>query len=173
MEPFLGEIRMFAGNYAPQDWAVCDGRLLPISQYDALYSLLGTTYGGDGQSNFALPNLRGRLPVGVGTGTGLSPRILGQHGGTVAVTLQAGETPAHTHPLYASKTTAESNAPQGQALGTLSTGSMYLESGATGSRLVALDPLLAAGQGQSHTNMMPSLAVSFIICLSGIYPSQN
>jgi len=173
MEPFLGEIRLFAGTFAPQDWTICDGSLLQISQYNALYSLLGTTYGGDGTSTFGLPDLRGRLPVGQGTGKGLSPRTLGQRAGAADVTLQVSEIPAHNHPFNASKTTATSNAPQDQALGTLSAGAMYLESNATGGKLIALDPLGNSGGGQGHPNMMPTLVVSFILCLNGIYPTMD
>ena len=170
-EAYLGEIRMFAGNFAPQNWAPCDGRLLPIAENDALFTLLGTTYGGDGQTTFGLPDLRGRLPIGMGSGPGLSPRAQGQAMGVESVTLTVAQTPAHTH-AFAAGGASSSTSPQGLVPAAATGFSFYA---ATPSGSDALNPgtVQAVGSGQPHDNVMPSLAVSFIIALAGIYPSQS
>jgi microcystin-dependent protein len=169
-EPFVGEIRMFAGNFAPRGWAFCDGQLLAVSQNDALFSLLGTIYGGDGRTTFGLPDLRGRIPIHAGTGPGLSPRRLGAKSGEEKVTLTVNQLPSHGHPLHATTSTASQRQPVGSALAT-SIGQVYTE---------IFDPQTMNGQAishvggsQSHTNLMPFLCVHFIIALFGIYPSRH
>ncbi|PTA68506.1 phage tail protein [Deinococcus arcticus] len=174
MTPYLGEIRMFAGTFAPVGWALCEGQLLPISQYDALFVLIGTTYGGDGQSTFALPDMRGRLPAHVGTPAGGQPLALGQLTGTETVTVSAAQVPAHSHALQASTLTA----PQG---GGVSAGAflaqpdgseLYVGSGRRPQTLAAA-AVAASGGAQPHENLSPYLCVNFIIALEGIFPSRN
>jgi microcystin-dependent protein len=167
--PFIGEIRMFAGNFAPMGWVFCDGSLLPISQFDTLYSLLGTTYGGDGQQTFGVPDLRGRIPLHVGSGF-----ALGQTGGAEAVTLASSQIPGHTHPLQASTQLGAKSKPDGT--------SVLAQTPAAGLKLYTEDvpglslnasSLGPVGGAQPHDNMAPFLAVSFIICWSGIFPTQS
>jgi microcystin-dependent protein len=152
-DPFVGEIRMFAGNFAPVGWAFCDGQLLPVSQNAALFSLLGTTYGGDGRTTFALPDLRGRAPIHAGQGPGLSQRNLGAKGGEESVTLAEAQLPSTTGTTRAAVTSIE---PRPSIVG-----SVTMEK-----------PPVAAG-GQPHNNMQPYLAVHFIIALVGVYPSRS
>lgn len=168
MEPFLGEIKIFTGTYAPQGWAFCDGSSLSISTNDALYSLIGTTYGGDGVSTFNLPDLRGRIPVHFNLGTFL----LGQMGGTESVTLNATQIAAHSHTLYGDTTTANDQNPKGNLLAQPSTFSPY----ASGSPNVsmastAISPVI--GPAQPHENVQPFLCINYIIALQGVFPSQN
>lgn len=170
-EAFVGEIRMFGGNFAPVDWALCDGSLLPINQYDVLYSLIGTTYGGDGMTNFKLPDLRGRIPVHMGTGQGLTPRSIGNAFGTETETLQVAHIPSHTH-LVSVGGNATTAAPAGNYLGNSTNFNLY--------STVAPDSLInqAAvgsfpGQSLPHSNIMPALGVNFIIATSGIYPQRS
>lgn len=169
-EAFVGEIRMFAGNYAPENWAFCDGQLLTISDYDILFSLLGTTYGGDGQTNFAVPDLRGRLPIHIGTNTGTT-YTLGQKSGSETNTLQTSELPPHTHPVKATSDTATINTPANNTWASTATN---LYSNVTTTDVTPMDSTAVSmnGGGQSHSNMMPSLTISFIISLIGIYPSR-
>jgi microcystin-dependent protein len=170
-EPFVGEIRMFAGNFAPQGWAFCDGQLLAVSQNDALFSLLETIYGGDGQTTFGLPDMRGRIPIHAGTGPGLSNRGLGSTGGSETVTVTANQLPSHTHSMQAAGRTGNSPNPSGNTLGTVTTFDPYInESPATSLNSGAVT---AVGGSQSHANLMPFLCVNFIISLFGIYPSQH
>ncbi len=186
MEPFIGMIVMFGGNFAPRGWALCDGTLLSISQYQALFSILGTTYGGDGRTTFALPPLRGRVPMHAGSGPGLTPRSLGEKSGWENVTLNTNQIPSHTHTINASGTlrvvredgnTAE---PAGAAIANVSPDSTlaYNDSttpdadAAAGSLQVSAQALNTGGS-QHHTNMQPFLAVNFIIALVGTYPSRN
>lgn len=170
MDGFLGEIRMFAGNYAPEGWALCDGRMLSIANYSALFSLLGTTYGGDGVNNFAVPDLRGRLPLGQGQGATLTPRVLGQSFGEENHLLSVAELPAHTHKVFAGGA-ATSETPTGRVPGT-SAFKLYTPLTATPEQMAA-NALTSAGGGQAHANMMPTLCINFIIALSGTYPQQN
>jgi microcystin-dependent protein len=170
-EAFVGEIRMFAGNFAPQNWAPCDGRLLPIAENEVLYTLLGTTYGGDGQTTFGLPDLRGRLPIGMGQGPGLSPRVQGQQMGVESVTLNVAQTPAHTH-AFAAGGASSSASPQG-LVPAAATGFSFYAAAPTASTWLAPGTVQTVGGGQPHDNVMPSLAVSFIIALAGIFPSQS
>lgn len=165
--PVVGEIRLFAGRYVPNGWLPCDGRLLEVDGNEVLFSLIGTTYGGNGQSTFALPDLRSRVPVGVGAGPGLTPRILGQAGGTETVTLTVGELPPHSHPMLAVGLAADTNSPAEQLLG--STGySAYAEGGGD---IVPLSANTTSdGGNQPHENRMPTLAMIYIIAAIGMYP---
>lgn len=163
---------MFAGTFAPKDWAFCDGQLLSVSQNDALWSLLGTTYGGDGQTTFGLPDLRGRIPVHAGTGPGLSPKGLGANGGAEDVTLTVDQLPSHTHEPFQASTDGGNEAdPDGKLLSDSPSISVYIEDPPS----VSLDDasVSSVGGSQSHTNLMPFLCVNFIIALDGIYPSRS
>jgi len=170
-EPFLGEIRMFGSNFAPRSWAFCDGQLLAIGQNQALFSLLGTIYGGDGRTIFALPDLRGRVPVHMGHGPGLSSRPVGHKVGSENVTLTQAQLPSHSHALEASADAATESAPTGHVLASSSTVTMFADTAPTVP--MASASITAAGGGQGHPNMMPFLCVHFIIALAGIYPSRN
>lgn len=169
-EPFVGEIRMFAGNFAPRGWAFCDGQLLAVSQNDALFSLLGTIYGGDGRTTFGLPDLRGRFPIHAGHGPGLSERRLGSKGGSEKETLTVNQLPSHTHPIQASGNLTTSPNPANntfaQSIGDVYT-TDFTPSGMN-SGVVS-----QVGGSQSHTNLMPFLCINFIIALVGIYPSRH
>ena len=167
-EPFIGEIIMFGGNFAPRGWALCNGQTLPISQNQALFSILGTTFGGNGRATFGLPDLRGRVPVHPATIN------LGQKGGAETVQLNASQLPAHNHKVKAASATATSGLPTGNALAQFSiVQNVYGDPTAT--NVVAMNPAAVAdtGLGQAHDNMQPFLAVSFIIALQGIFPSRN
>ena len=168
-DPFIGEIRIFAGNFAPRDWAFCDGRLLQISSNPALFSLLGTTYGGDGRTTFGLPDLRGRAPMHDGNGPGLTPRRLGQKGGTQTVTLNANQLPLHRHFLQASFEDGDSLDPANQNVGTGN--DMF----APAANLADMDgaALPPAGGSQPHNNLQPFLTMNFIISLAGRFPSRS
>lgn len=169
MDPFVGQITMFAGNFAPRGWAFCDGQLLDVSQNDALFSLLGTTYGGDGRTTFGLPDLRGRTPIHYGSGPGLTPRNLGARGGTERVTLTAPQLPPHNHPAIGADDAANAVSPAGNTLA--NTGPpVYVPGGA---QPMALDTVSSVGGSQAHDNMMPFQAVYFIIALTGIFPTRN
>ena len=168
-EPFLSEIRIMSFDFAPKGWALCNGQILPINQNQALFSLLGTTFGGDGRVNFALPDLRARTPIHVGSG-----RTLGEKGGEQAHTLSIAELPTHTHAASGSSATADAAVPTGNLLGVVDNttfGNAY--SGA--SSLVALSPQAVSNTGgsQAHLNMQPFLTLSFCIALQGIFPSPN
>jgi microcystin-dependent protein len=168
--PFIGEIRMFGGSFAPAGWAFCDGQQMPISENDTLFSLIGTTYGGDGQQTFALPDLRGRLPMHMGTGGGLSPRVIGEMGGVETVTLAAQQIPVHSHPPLAVSGSGNQATPQNGVWASAST-SRYSSNAPS----LAMNNTLinSAGGNQPHENLMPYLTISFIISLFGIYPTQN
>jgi len=171
-DPFVAEIRIFPFNFAPVGWAFCDGQLMPISQNTALFSLLGTTYGGDGKSNFALPNLQGNAPMHPGQGPGLSLHDLGEMGGSETVTLLQTELPAHAHAINASTQPGEDPTPgSSEALARSIGASLYQT---TTSPVVAMSPnaLTSAGGGQPHNNMMPYLTMSFCIALQGVYPPR-
>jgi len=168
--PYVGEIRMFAGNFAPAGWAFCNGSLLPISENEVLFQLIGTTYGGDGQQTFALPDLRGRVPVHQGSGPGLSPRLLGELAGSETVTLTAGQMPMHTHVLRASSAAATLGTPAGDVLAKTSINS-YGSGPPTMPMAAQAVPL--AGGSQPHENMAPFTAISYIISLFGIFPSPT
>jgi len=168
MDPFIGQIMMFGGNFAPRGWALCDGSLLPISQNQALFSILGTTYGGDGKTNFALPDLRGRAPIHAGSGPGLSPRKLGQKGGVEQVTLTTSQIPSHSHTLQGRSDAAGSDDPSGRSLGK---SNIYARQAAD--TAMAASSITATGGGQPHENMQPFLGINFIIALVGVYPSRS
>ena len=170
-EPFVGEIRMFAGNFAPRGWAFCDGQLLAVSQNDALFSLLGTIYGGDGRTTFGLPDMRGRIPIHAGNGPGLSPRRLGAKAGTEKVTLTVNQMPSHTHGLAATTAVGVDNHPADKLTGELPSTDLYVE--ADPSVDMATSAVTSVGGSRSHSNLMPYLCVHFIIALVGIYPSRH
>ena len=165
-QPYVGEIRMFAGNFAPAGWMFCEGQLLPISENETLFLLIGTTYGGDGQSTFALPDLRGRVPLHFGNGF-----TLAETGGVETVTLTSQQIPAHTHALLASQDMADSVTPVGNVGGAPLNALSYYSI----PPLVALSPLAVGtiGGSQPHNNFQPYLCVDFIISLFGIFPSQT
>ena len=170
--PFVAEIRIFAGNFAPTGWATCDGQLLPISQNTALFSLLGTYYGGDGKSTFALPNLQGSVAVGQGQGSGLSEYFLGQQGGTETVTLLQSEIPIHTHALHDHDIDlGELNTPSpNRSLAQSANSTIYTAAAAlTSMHIQALTP---AGGSLPHNNMMPYLTLTYIIALQGVFPAR-
>jgi len=170
-EPFIAEIRIFAGNFAPRGWAFCDGQLLPISQNTALFSLIGTTYGGDGRTTTALPNLQGRAPMHPGRGPGLTARRLGERGGADTVTLSEAQMPAHTHLLQATAVPGNDNDPPGGYYAASAGANVY---GTPGTLVSMAGPALdAAGGGQPHNNMQPFLTLNFIIALVGLYPSRS
>lgn len=198
MEGTIGEVRMFAGNFAPRNWSFCQGQLLAISSNTALFSILGTTYGGDGRTTFALPDLRGRVPIGPGTGPGLSPHQIGQKGGVENVTLNVTEIPSHTHtaqgtadlPVEIKTNSAEGSTPnpgnnylaqsvkpagrdQTEPVNTYSEsedGTLLKGGTASGTLQVQVGN---TGGNQSHTNMQPYLGIHYIICMQGIFPSRN
>lgn len=169
-EPFIGEIRMFAGNFAPRGWAFCDGQSLSIAQYSALFSLLGTIYGGDGRTDFRLPDLRGRAPIHQGQGPGLTNRLIGSRGGTETVTLTTAQIPAHTHELQASASRATSKDPTGKMPASTRKASYNLGIGDLSESAMETDN---TGGNQPHNNMQPFLPVQYIIALIGIYPSRS
>lgn len=168
-EPFLGEIKMFAGNFAPRGFAKCDGQLLAINQNDALFSLLGTIYGGDGRTTFGLPELRGRTPIHHGSGPGLTPRSIGAKSGQERVTLFANDLPAHQHALQAENDAANSNGPANNVLANTST-AIYVSGGLTPMEGTSI---ANTGGGAAHNNVMPFQCICYIIALTGIYPSRD
>jgi microcystin-dependent protein len=171
-EPYLGEIRLFAGNFAPDGWAFCDGSVLAISQNDALFALIGTTFGGDGNVTFALPDLRGRVPIHAGPGPGLTRRTPGDSGGAETVSIQTADLPAHDHTFLASASAADQEAPAPDRVFAAST---LVDAYANGNPNVGLAnaSVTAIGGTQPHDNVMPSACVNFIIALSGIYPPRS
>jgi microcystin-dependent protein len=180
MDPTLAEIRLFAGNFAPLSWAFCNGALMSIAENTALFSLLGTTYGGDGQVTFALPDFRGRVPIGTGQGAGLSAYDLGQVSGTEGVTLISTQLPTHNHvatasaaPL-ASTSSSSATSPIGNFMGTSLAGDLYSASHNTnmGASTITVTVQVAGGS-QPHDNLQPYLALYYIIAVEGIYPSRN
>ena len=171
VNPFIGQIMPFGGNFAIRGWSECNGQILSINQYSALFSILGTTYGGDGVSTFALPDLRGRAIVGTGTGAGLSTYSLGQTGGTETVTLTSNQLPSHKHTYFASSAPNTSSSPINNALPTRTSRPIYatespdlqMNSGVIGN----------TGGGQSHNNLQPYQVVNFLIAIQGLYPSRD
>jgi microcystin-dependent protein len=166
-EPFLSEIRIFSFGFAPKGWALCDGQLLPINQNQALFSLLGTTYGGDGRVNFALPNLQSRTPIHMGSG-----HTLGERGGEQGHTLSISELPTHTHTLNATSATATTNVPGNTVMLAQSTSSQLYTAAANLTNFAA-NALANVGGSQAHLNMQPFLVLNFSIALQGIFPSQT
>jgi len=173
-DQFVAEIRMFAGNFAPKGWALCNGQLLPISQNTALFSLLGTTYGGDGKSTFGLPNLQGSAPMQQGQGPGLSLRDLGEVGGEPAVTLLTTEMSVHTHSANAGAT-SDQFSPAGNAWGSgqKGFGNVYAAPNAGANSNMSPVAVSVSGGNLPHNNMMPYLCVTFIIALQGIFPPRS
>ena len=172
-EPFLGEIRMFGGNFAPRGWALCNGQVLPIAQNTALFSILGTTFGGNGTTTFALPDLRGRVPVHQGQGPGLSNYTLGQQSGSESVTILQSQMPVHSHSVSCDPNGGGKTNPAGNFPGTVSgtaTEKIYSSAGG-GSMNTAM--IGNAGGSQPVPNIQPVLCVTFIIALQGIFPSRN
>lgn len=173
-QAFLGEIRIFAGNFAPRGWQFCNGQILAISQYAALFSLLGTTYGGNGTSNFALPNLQGYVPMHFGNGAGLTPRVLGETGGSQTVTLLATEIPAHTHVFNCgSGSKGDNNTVAGQVLADEKTGGIQTYAATSDGTVMNPATLAATPASLPHENMQPYLTVNFIIAMAGIYPTRS
>lgn len=167
-QPYVGEIRMFAGNFAPAGWMFCEGQLLPISENETLFNLIGTTYGGDGQSTFALPDLRGRLPLHEGDGF-----ILAETGGAEEITLTVNQIPAHTHPLLASSDPAVASLPTANVLAQSKTAGIFLYLEDVPSVNTAPTSIGLVGGSQPHTNFQPYLCINFIISLFGIFPSPT
>lgn len=165
-QPYIGEIRVFAGNFAPAGWMFCEGQVLPISEYETLFQLIGTTYGGDGQSTFALPDLRGRVPIHQGNGF-----ILAETGGVEEVTLTVNQIPAHSHSLLATSGPGVGDSPDGAHLATSPTTRSYAPT--RSSNFLANGSVQAVGGSQPHTNMQPYLAINHIISLFGIFPSPT
>lgn len=170
-EPFIAEIRIFAGNFAPRSWAFCDGQLLPVSQNTALFSLIGTTYGGDGRTTTALPNMQGRAPMHPGRGPGLTDRRLGQRGGVDTVTLTEAQMPNHNHTWRAAEDPADLQSPSPNRSMTRSSVNAY--TGAAALVPMADQMLSNNGGSQAHNNLQPLLAINFIIALQGLYPSRG
>ncbi|HSV28688.1 MAG TPA: tail fiber protein [Candidatus Omnitrophota bacterium] len=182
MDAYIGEIRLFAGGYNPENWALCDGRQMTISQNQVLFSLIGTTYGGNGTTYFNLPDLRGRAPVGIGQGTGLTMRNLGNQWGAENVTLDSSNLPPHTHPFTVSTGAATNIAPNGALLGAATTtisgtnyNVPYFDDGVS----PVVTPVQmnsgsvsSAGYSQAHTNQQPYIVINYIICLVGTYPQR-
>jgi microcystin-dependent protein len=165
-EPFVGEIRMGGWNFAPVGWAMCNGQLMPIAQNETLFALIGTTYGGDGQTTFGLPDLRGRLPVHVGPGFALA-----QQGGSETVTLTSNQVPGHSHSFMCSTSNGTQHDPAGHVPATFPQGRAYIQGAAT--TALASGSIQPGGGGQPHDNMQPFLCITFIISLFGVFPSQT
>ena len=170
-QPFVGEIRMFAGNFAPAGWNFCDGSLLAISEQETLFNLIGTIYGGDGQSTFAVPDLRGRLPVHMGTISGTTFAI-GENGGVEEVTLNVQQIPSHNHLMQASAATGTGSNPQGNVLDQMS-GAILLYKDQAPTVALSTAVIGSVGGSQPHSNLQPYLCINFIISLFGIFPSQT
>jgi len=173
-QPYVGEIRMFAGNFAPAGWMFCDGQLLPISENETLFNLIGTTYGGDGQSTFALPDLRGRVPIHMGQGPG-NTYILAENGGQESVTLTTQQIPIHTHPALCSSGGGSPSSDPAGGIWTTSDALQYLLNGAPTGNMATGNVLTTtpAGGSQPHENLSPYLCINYIISLFGIFPSPT
>lgn len=165
-QPYVGEVRMFAGNFAPAGWMFCEGQLVPISENETLFNLIGTTYGGDGESTFALPDLRGRLPLHQGNGF-----ILAETGGAEEITLTIQQIPGHSHPMLASSGPGNLNTPGGNVTGESAAVKIYIQDSPTGA--MSASAITPVGGSQPHNNFQPYLCINFIISLFGIFPSQT
>ncbi|MEM1181032.1 MAG: tail fiber protein [Acidobacteriota bacterium] len=172
-EPFTAEIRIFAGNFAPRGWAFCNGQLLPVSQNTALFSLIGTTYGGDGRSTTALPNLKGRVPMHPGRGPGLTSRRLGQRGGSEMISLSEAQMPNHTHTARGADESANERTPGNTAETARPLGRGFFTYSQKTSSQVAMASTGNTGGSQPHNNLQPYIVMNFIIALVGLYPSRS
>jgi microcystin-dependent protein len=172
-EPFVGQIQIFGFNFAPQGWALCAGQILPISQNTALFSILGTTYGGDGKSNFALPNLQGRVPIQQGQGSGLTLRSLGEIGGEEFVTLSANQMPGHTHAANCNNAVGTAYDPAGQVWSQDAGGNQEYGTGAVVGKHMSSNAVLQAGGGQPHNNLQPYLVLNYCIAMQGVFPPRS
>lgn len=170
-QPYIGNIMLFAGNFAPRGWVFCDGRLLSIANDTALYALLGTTYGGDGITTFAVPDLRSRVPIHQGTGPGLSNYVIGQQSGTETVTLLNTQIPIHTHPVAVSSSAASTGTPSSSVTLGVAAAEIYIADTADG--VMNAQSISVAGGSQPHDNLQPYLALNYVIAIDGIFPSQN
>ncbi|MBB4098241.1 phage tail protein [Sphingomonas kyeonggiensis] len=169
--PYVGELRIFAGTFAPLGWSFCEGQLLPISENETLFNLIGTTYGGDGQSTFGLPDLRGRVALHMGTGTGLMTYQIADKAGAEEVTLSPSQIPSHTHALLGSAGNGSQSTPENNVLASSTLARLY--TGNTPSLAMAPNSISSIGGSQPHSNMQPYLCVNYIISLFGVFPSQN
>jgi microcystin-dependent protein len=172
-DPFLGEIRIFAGNFAPTSWALCNGQLMAISQNTALFSILGTQYGGDGKTTFALPNLQGNAPMHQGQGPGLSVRVVGETGGATSATLIMNQMAIHTHSLSAASSLASGRDPTNNPLARSRNGSAYGTNPNLNVVNMSTQAVSQTGGSQPHNNMQPYLGLTFIIALAGIFPPRS
>lgn len=170
-EPFIAEVRIFAGNFAPRGWAFCSGQLLPISQNTALFSIIGTTYGGDGRTTTGLPNLQGRAPMHPGRGPGLTSRRLGERGGNANTQLSEAQMPGHKHHMQANTELANTTDTSNSQLSTAEPHQIY--GPLTDTETMAPQAVANAGNGQGHNNLQPYLGLNFIIALIGLYPSRS
>jgi microcystin-dependent protein len=170
-QPFVGEIRMFGGNFAPAGWAFCQGQTLPISENDVLFTLIGTTYGGDGQETFQLPDLQGRLPVHAGTAKSGTTYQLGEKGGVESVTLSIQQIPSHNHAFIATSNISNSTSPNNSIVAQSSSADLYIED--TPNQSLAPNSIGPDGGSQPHDNFQPYLCISFIISLFGVFPTQT
>ncbi len=176
VDAYMGEIRIWAGTRCPQDWHFCDGSLLKINDYQALYALIGVTYGGDGVTTFALPDLRGKAPIHKGQGTNLTNRVLGQTTGSETVTVSSAQMAGHSHYYMASTTAAAGTSPEGAVTGNVTSANLTLyanESGAGTQSVMDANMIGATGGGAAHSNLMPTMALNMIIALAGIFPQQS
>jgi microcystin-dependent protein len=171
MDPFVAEIRIFPFNFSPRGWAWCDGQLLPLSQNTALFSLLGTTYGGDGRSTFALPDLQGRAPMHPGQGPGLSFRDLGEASGTETVTLLQTEMPQHNHMVAEAPEPGEATSPSGNTISVSQEGNVYVAG--TPNKLMSSKILPMVGDNNPHNNLQPYLTTYFCIAMQGVFPPRS
>lgn len=181
-DAYLGDIKMFAGNFAPRGWMFCQGQTLNITQNTALYAVIGTTYGGNGQTTFCLPNLSGRVPVGMGNGTNLTPRTIASTGGAETVTLNVNQIPSHAHALTATTATATTNTPsativpataQLPASGATGAKNVNVYAPSSGNPVVTYSTTSIAGGNLSHENMMPFITINYIICVEGLFPTRD
>ena len=171
-DPFIGQIILFGGNFAPLGWAFCDGSLQSIANYNALFALIGTTYGGDGQNTFALPDLRSRIPIHQGQGNGLSNYVMGQAAGVETVILTGQQMPLHTHGVLSNSATANSDDPSNNFLAE-QPGLLQYIAGASANATMKSNAISSSPGGQPHNNIMPVLTLNYVIALEGIFPTQN
>jgi len=172
-QPYVGEIRMFGGNFAPAGWMLCDGQLLPISENETLFQLIGTTYGGDGESTFALPNLQSRIPIHMGQGAGLTNRTLAEAAGVESVTLTTQQIPIHTHAVLASQTKGTDNLPSNNVMASQAPVTVFKPSAVAPGLAMNAASVTPAGGNQPHDNMHPFLCINFIISLYGLFPQPT